>query len=70
MFTIEQILLEAEPDVEERSIMLIKGGVIVIRIEWDCDFDLFYRECLPKYSFTRYDYQSSYSSTVSGFNFR
>ncbi len=47
-----------------------KGGVIVIRIKWDCDFDPFASECLPSYSFTRYDYKSSFSSTVSGFNFR
>jgi P2X purinoceptor 4 len=50
--------------------MLERGGVIVIRIKWDCDFDIFAKECLPIYTFTRYDYKSSYSSTVSGFNFR
>lgn len=70
VFSIEQILIEAEPDSHERTIMLEKGGIIVIRIKWDCDFDLFAKECLPSYSFTRYDYKSSFSSTVSGFNFR
>ena len=70
VFTIEQILNEAEPDEDEQKFMLERGGIIVILIKWDCNFDWFAKECLPVYTFTRYDYRSSYSSTVSGFNFR
>ena len=46
-----------------------KGGVIQIIIEWNCDYD-FGKECLPKYSFRRFDIPFKQTATSSGFNFR
>ncbi len=46
-----------------------KGGVILIEIIWNCDYD-FSDTCLPKYSFTRFDYPFKTTKTSSGFNFR
>ncbi|MGH0161477.1 UNVERIFIED_CONTAM: hypothetical protein FKN15_041336 [Acipenser sinensis] len=47
--------------------MAIKGGVIGILIEWNCDLDKSYSKCIPKYSFTRLD---DNSNSTSGYNFR
>ena len=47
----------------------LKGGVIEIIIEWNCDFDLG-PLCLPKYSFRRFDTPFKETATSSGFNFR
>lgn len=59
----------AEPDPEERYQMLLKGGVILIEIVWNCDYD-FTSSCLPKYHFTRFDYPFKETKSSSGFNFR
>ena len=49
----------------------MKGTIIQIRIKWDCDLDFdWWRECLPVYSFERFDLPSYRSSAVTGFNFR
>lgn len=53
--------------VESISICIEKGGVILIEIIWNCDFD-FHSPCLPIYSFRRFDTKES--NTASGFNFR
>jgi P2X purinoceptor 4 len=47
----------------------LKGGVIQILIEWNCNLDLG-KECLPKYSFRRFDIPFKQTATSSGFNFR
>jgi hypothetical protein len=59
----------AESDPNERYMMLIKGGVIKIEIDWQCDYD-FNDFCQPKYTFVRYDLPFKETSTASGFNFR
>ena len=33
----------------------IKGGIIGIKIKWDCNLDYDISECLPEYSFLRYE---------------
>ncbi|XP_058239617.1 P2X purinoceptor 5 isoform X2 [Hemibagrus wyckioides] len=48
--------------------MAVKGGSIVVGIEWNCDLDKDYSNCIPKYSFTRMD--TSKGSNISGYNFR
>lgn len=60
---------KAEPDKNEKFQMLIKGGVIQIHIEWNCNLDTT-KECLPKYSFSRFDIPFKQTTTSSGFNFR
>ncbi|CAF0928545.1 unnamed protein product [Brachionus calyciflorus] len=67
IFQLNYILSLAEPDIKEKYLMMIKGGVILIEILWNCDFD-FTTKCLPKYSFRRFDTKET--NTASGFNFR
>jgi hypothetical protein len=67
VFQIGYILSKAEPDASEKYQMMIKGGVILIEIIWNCDFD-FKTTCLPTYHFRRFDTKES--NTASGFNFR
>ncbi len=63
------MLDKAEPDKNEKFQMLIKGGVIQIQIEWDCNLDTT-KDCLPKYFFRRFDIPFKQTTTSSGFNFR
>ena len=49
------------------QVKIIKGGVVLIDITWNCDFD-FKSYCFPKYSFRRFDTKGT--NTASGFNFR
>jgi hypothetical protein len=70
VFKIEQILNEAEPDKDEQELMLLQGGIVKIEINWNCDYDSFWLECLPVYNFKRFDFASSKSKVLSGFNFR
>lgn len=69
VFTIQQILNEAEPNPKEQAQMLLKGGVIQIGIDWDCNYDLS-NPCSLKYIFNRFDLPFNESSAASGFNFR
>ncbi|CAF1057371.1 unnamed protein product [Brachionus calyciflorus] len=69
VFQVGYILDKAEPNQTEKYLMLIKGGVVIIEIIWNCDFDL-YSRCLPKYFFKRFDLPFGETSTASGFNFR
>lgn len=41
-----------------------------MRINWSCDYDFFSPECLPKYTFNRFDVPYKEKSAGSGFNFR
>lgn len=47
----------------------IKGGVIGIHIEWDCDLDKAASSCNPHYYFNRLDNKHT-QSISSGYNFR
>ncbi|XP_062966946.1 P2X purinoceptor 5 isoform X1 [Cynocephalus volans] len=47
----------------------VKGGVIGVHIEWNCDLDKAASECNPHYSFTRLDNKLE-ESVSSGYNFR
>uniref|UniRef100_A0A8C9A0P4 P2X purinoceptor n=1 Tax=Prolemur simus TaxID=1328070 RepID=A0A8C9A0P4_PROSS len=49
--------------------MAPEGGVIGIRIEWNCDLDKAASECNPHYSFSRLDNKLA-KSVSSGYNFR
>lgn len=53
----------------DRRLSFIKGGVIGINIEWNCDLDKAASECHPHYSFSRLDNKLS-NSASSGYNFR
>ncbi|KAF4072986.1 hypothetical protein AMELA_G00253820 [Ameiurus melas] len=48
--------------------MAVKGGVVGVGIEWNCDLDKDYSKCNPTYSFTRLD-NSKYQN-ITGYNFR
>ena len=49
--------------------MAIRGGVVSITVNWDCNFDLDESACKPTYSFARLD--NFHSSDISaGYNFR
>ncbi|XP_045149390.1 P2X purinoceptor 5 isoform X3 [Echinops telfairi] len=50
--------------------MALKGGVIGIQIEWNCDLDKAASECNPHYSFSRLDSKNAKESASSGYNFR
>ena len=67
VFQVNYVLSLAEPDPKEKYQMLIKGGVVLIEIIWNCNFD-FGGHCLPQYSFRRFDTKES--NTATGFNFR
>ncbi|XP_075847838.1 P2X purinoceptor 5 isoform X2 [Microtus pennsylvanicus] len=47
----------------------LKGGVIGIHIEWDCDLDKAASKCDPRYYFNRLDNKHT-KSISSGYNFR
>ncbi|XP_061197439.1 P2X purinoceptor 4-like [Saccostrea echinata] len=46
----------------------VEGGVIQVKIKWNCNLDLSVDECLPEYSFRRLD--SSTYKISKGYNFR
>lgn len=69
IFLVKDILNEAEPDEQERKLMMMKGGVILVSINWQCNFDKD-SLCFPKFKFNRFDLQFSKASAASGFNFR
>ena len=54
----------------DSCLFCIKGGVIGIQIEWDCDLDKAPSECYPRYYFNRLDNRFSGNSISSGYNFR
>ena len=49
---------------------ILKGGLIRITIDWNCNYDLFWSECLPQYIFQRFDVPYKDKSSASGYNFR
>ena len=64
-FLLRRILEQAEPSEHERELMLMRGGIVQVEIDWACDLDYAIERCLPRYSFARYDHHAT-----AGFNFR
>ncbi|NWW87716.1 P2RX7 protein, partial [Rhynochetos jubatus] len=63
IFRLGYILQEAKENFSE---MAVKGGIIAIEINWDCNLDSWFYDCSPKYSFRRLD-----DKKISpGFHFR
>lgn len=59
-----------EHDPVERMRMLRLGGVIRVKIDWNCNLDKPLNRCLPEYSFKRLDASYNESTFSYGFNFR
>ncbi|XP_052418512.1 P2X purinoceptor 4b isoform X8 [Carassius gibelio] len=55
---------------EDFSVMALKGGIIGIFIDWNCDLDFSERFCIPKYSFSRLDNKNPENNVAPGYNFR
>jgi hypothetical protein len=70
IFRLGYIIDEAEKDRQERELMLRFGGVIRVKIDWDCNLDRKIKLCKPKYSFARLDTAFSEETFSVGFNFR
>ncbi|KFV97825.1 P2X purinoceptor 7, partial [Fulmarus glacialis] len=62
IFRLGDILQEAKENFSE---VAVKGGIIAIEINWDCNLDSFY-DCNPKYGFRRLDDKK----IQPGFHFR
>jgi P2X purinoceptor 4 len=67
VFKVDYILSKAEPDERDKYQMLLKGGVVLIDILWNCNLD-WGDSCFPTYQFRRFDTKET--NTASGFNFR
>ncbi|NWU62649.1 P2RX7 protein, partial [Pterocles burchelli] len=52
IFRLGDILQEAKENFSE---MAVKGGIIAIDINWDCNLDSWFYDCSPKYGFRRLD---------------
>ncbi|XP_074061707.1 P2X purinoceptor 4 isoform X2 [Macrotis lagotis] len=50
--------------------MAVKGGIMSIKIHWNCNLDWASSYCLPKYSFRRLDDQGLNHTVSPGYNFR
>ncbi|XP_055983366.1 P2X purinoceptor 5 isoform X1 [Sorex fumeus] len=50
--------------------LAVKGGVIRIEIQWDCDLDKGPSKCKPQYYFSRLDKVTSENTISSGYSFR
>jgi hypothetical protein len=70
IFGLDYIINEAEQDQSERDLMLLYGGVIRVKIDWDCNLDRRIKYCKPKYSFARLDTPFREETFSVGFNFR
>lgn len=70
IFTLKHIINEAEKDHEEREHMQRYGGVIRMKIEWDCNLDRHLHYCKPAYSFARLDVPFRERPFSVGYNFR
>ncbi|XP_043102620.1 P2X purinoceptor 4b isoform X2 [Puntigrus tetrazona] len=55
---------------EDFSVMALKGGIIGIFVDWNCDLDFPERFCIPKYSFSRLDNKNPENNVAPGYNFR
>ncbi|CAF1106408.1 unnamed protein product [Rotaria sp. Silwood1] len=70
IFRVGTLLNIVEPDPEEQVQMLTYGGVIRVKIDWECNLDKSLNYCLPEYSFKRLDGPFKEESFSQGFNFR
>ncbi|CAF1583678.1 unnamed protein product [Rotaria sp. Silwood1] len=70
IFTIDYILNEAEKNITELNLMLRYGGVVCIKLDWDCNLDRNIKRCKPEYSFARLDVPFYENPFSRGFNFR
>jgi hypothetical protein len=70
IYSIGYIMNEAEQNVSERNLMLRFGGVIRVKLDWDCNLDRSIKVCKPKYSFARLDVPFRDRPFSIGFNFR
>uniref|UniRef100_A0A8C0ICL0 P2X purinoceptor n=1 Tax=Bubo bubo TaxID=30461 RepID=A0A8C0ICL0_BUBBB len=52
IFRLGDILQEAKENFSE---MAVKGGIIAIEINWDCNLDRWFYDCHPEYGFRRLD---------------
>ncbi|NXX93246.1 P2RX7 protein, partial [Centropus bengalensis] len=63
IFRLGDILQESKQNFSE---VAVKGGIIAIEINWDCDLDSWFYDCTPKYGFRRLDD----TKITPGFHFR
>ncbi|XP_009641449.1 P2X purinoceptor 7 [Egretta garzetta] len=63
IFRLGDILQEAKENFSE---VAVKGGIIAIEINWDCNLDSWFYHCRPKYDFRRLDDKK----IKPGFHFR
>ncbi len=70
IFRVGTLLDMVEKDREEQQLMLKLGGVIRVKIDWNCNLDKPLNNCLPVYSFGRLDAAYKEQSFSHGFNFR
>lgn len=70
IFDINYMLNQAEKNETERKLMFRFGGVIRIKLDWDCNLDRNIKLCKPKYSFARLDVPFHERPFSLGFNFR
>ncbi|KAJ8286449.1 hypothetical protein GJAV_G00039370 [Gymnothorax javanicus] len=67
IFTLKYIVSAAQEDFQT---MGVHGGVMGIQIRWDCDLDMPYSWCKPRYSFRRLDNKDPENNVAPGYNFR
>ncbi|XP_058861798.1 P2X purinoceptor 4-like isoform X2 [Acipenser ruthenus] len=67
IFRLGNIVQEAGENFTE---MAVKGGVIAIQINWECDLDWLLHKCVPEYSFRRLDEKNDKKTLFPGFSFR
>jgi len=70
IFRVGTLLDLVEPDQYEQNQMLKLGGVIRVKIDWNCNLDKSLNLCRPEYSFRRLDAKYTEESFSHGFNFR
>jgi hypothetical protein len=70
IFRLDYIINAAEKDNHERELMLRLGGVIRVKLDWDCNLDRSIKLCKPEYSFARLDTPFRDEAFSVGFNFR
>ncbi|XP_062383923.1 P2X purinoceptor 4a isoform X1 [Sardina pilchardus] len=67
IFRLKDIVKEADEDFQT---MAIHGGVMGVQIRWDCNLDMPYSWCVPRYTFRRLDNKDPENTVSPGYNFR
>ncbi|CAF0945118.1 unnamed protein product [Adineta steineri] len=70
IFRVGTLLDIVESNRTEQHYMLKSGGVIRVKIDWNCNLDKHLDLCLPEYTFGRLDASYKEQSFSHGFNFR